>query len=706
MANGIKRISIAENDLHLVLEVTEERDVLLLHFGPEPFMETAVREEQKQGFRLLELQLSGEDRAEYHGRIHRATYPGLRMGYEGHRDFYNDWGRKLELVLRDPVTSLIAVQHVQFFAGTTGIARCWVTLLNEGSRTLGVEYVSSFALTGLDKEGTGKQSDKMRLYLCHNGWQSELQWKSYSLPELGLSHMADRSSKRIVCSNTGSWSASEHIPLAMLHNQESNEIRFWQIEHNGSWHWELFDQFDALSLLAGGPNEHDNHWWLSLKPGRQFVSVPVAVGAVKGGFDEAAAELTRYRRTIRRPNKDNLDLPIIFNDYMNCLWGNPTSAKLLPLIDSAAEMGCEYFCIDAGWYADVQGQWWDEVGEWLPSAERFPEGLPAVLDYIRGKGMVPGLWLELEVMGIRSPKLADADDSWFFMRHGQRVKDRSRYQLDYRNPQVRAYADEVIARLVEEYGVGYIKMDYNINAGIGTETDSCSYGDGLLGHNRAYLEWLDGVFERYPELVIENCSSGGMRMDYAMLSRHSIQSTSDQENYLHYAAIAAGCPAVLTPEQAAVWSYPLREGDDEEVIFNMVNALLLRVHQSGHLAELSPHRRELVKEALDYYKQIRSDIREAVPFWPLGLPDREAGWLCLGLKAGRKTYLALWKLGSDEEHIELPLASYAGKALEVRCAYPQPAKGTSWIWSKEAGLLHAKLPGQGTARLFELEGAE
>lgn len=99
-----------------------------------------------------------------------------------------------------------------------------------------------------------------------------------------------------------------------------------------------------------------------------------------------------------------------------------------------------------------------------------------------------------------------------------KVYDRSRYQLDFRNPQVIEHATEVIDRLVKEYGVGYIKMDYNIEPGIGTELYADSYGDGLLGHNRAYLKWLDSIFKKYPDLVIENCSSGGLRMDYAMLS--------------------------------------------------------------------------------------------------------------------------------------------------------------------------------------------
>ena len=139
-------------------------------------------------------------------------------------------------------------------------------------------------------------------------------------------------------------------------------------------------------------------------------------------------------------------------------------------------------------------------------------------------------------------------------------------------------------------------MLFRSEPGIGTENLADSFGDGLLQHERAYLDWLDKVFERYPDLVIENCSSGGLRMDYALLSRCSIQSTSDQEDYHSYAMIAANAPTAVTPEQAAVWSYPLKDAGREECIFNMVNAMMLRIHQSGHLAEISPEGYALVKE--------------------------------------------------------------------------------------------------------------
>ena len=427
--------------------------------------------------------------------------------------------------------------------------------------------------------------------------------------------------------------------------------------------------------------------------------MPAAVGSVTGGLDDAVGELTKYRRAIRRPNADNEKLPVIFNDYMNCLWAEPTTEKEMPLIDAAADIGCEYFCIDAGWYAD--GTWWDEVGEWMPSKWRFPGGIREPIDYIRKRGMVPGLWLEIEVMGINCPMAAKAPDNWFFIRHGKRVIDNGRYQLDFRNPEVRAFADSVIDRLVNEYGVGYIKMDYNINAGTGTERDAGSFGDGLLQHNRAYLAWLDACFERHPDLVIENCGSGGLRMSYAFLCRHSIQSTSDQMDYRKYPAIAAACLSAVAPEQAAVWSYPLKNGNREQAVFNMVNAMLSRIHQSGHVAEISEECREAVREGIAYYKSIRHDIKSALPFWPLGFPVMEDGWVSVGLRGRDRMYLSVWRRDGVDSTLVVPIGSLQGCEVDVKIGYPERCD-CAFLWNKDAGTLSVTLPNYYTARVFEL----
>lgn len=701
---SMKTINIEENNIKMVFRITDENEIKLLHFSALDFEESNIIScEGISPFHVVEVLASGIDRTgERHGHKYVRTAPGYRLKYKGFHDERNEIGRKLEVIMYDEPTGLEVHSHYQFYMGTA-VVRAWTDVINCGQEDYGLEYVSSFSLTGIEKEGILNSDEKLELRIPHNAWQKEMHWNSYSMEDLGMSisqpHDIRRSSKTIGIGNTGNWSTKEYLPMGYLENKEMNTALFWQIEHNGSWYWEISDQDGHMYLKLSGPTEHHNHWWKNLKPGETFSSVPISVGSTFGGFDEAMGELTKYRRAIRRKNADNEKLGVIFNDYMNCLWGDPTTEKELPLIDKASEAGCEYYCVDCGWYSE--GFWWNGVGEWLPSKVRFPGGLKEVMDYIRGKGMIPGVWLELEVMGIACPKADKVPDDWYFVRHGRKVYDRSRYQLDFRNPSVREHATEVIDRLVGEYGVGYIKMDYNIEPGIGTELNADSFGDGLLGHNRAYLAWLDGIFAKYPELIIENCSSGGLRMDYAMLSRYSIQSTSDQEDYVRYATIAANSPSGLTPEQSAIWSYPLTEGDEEEVIFNMVNAMLLRIHQSGHLVNLSEARMALVKEAIAYYKTIREHSKNALPYWPLGLSHYTDAWVSLGLKTEGNDYIAVWRRNSQTSRITLPVKHLKGRDVKVSCGYPAAGK-CRYQWNKEAGELSVELPNPISARLFHL----
>lgn len=700
----MKRTEICENGIYMVFEVTEGQQIKLLHFGAVPYREgDIVSEEGVTPFYPVEIAVTGLDHPRpRNGAKYVSMEPGCRLQLRDYKDTRNETGRKLELVMGDEPTGLEVHSHYQFYQGIS-VVRCWTEVINCGREAVGLEYVSSFALTGIEKEGLLRPEDKMEIRIPRNAWLKELQWTSHTLEELGLSDVQPagqrHSSQVLGIGNTGNWSAKEYLPMGYLQNRESGASLYWQIEHNGSWYWEISDQAGHLYLKLSGPTEHQSHWWKNLQPGETFVSVPVSVGASVGGFDEAMGELTRYRRAIRRPNADNDRMPVIFNDFMNCLWGDPTTEKELPLIAKAAEAGCEYYCVDCGWYS--KGPWWDGVGEWMPSKDRFPGGMKEVMDAVRDSGMIPGLWLELEVMGIKCPKADQVPDDWYFIRHGKRVKDKSRYQLDFRNPAVREHASSVIKRLVEDYGVGYLKMDYNIEPGIGTEYLADSAGDGLLSHNRAYLSWLDGIFEKYPDLVIENCSSGGLRMDYAMLSRYSIQSTSDQEDYKNYATIAANAPSGLTPEQAAVWSYPLEDGDEEEVIFNMINSMLLRIHQSGHLVQLSNSRMELVKEGIACYKEIRQDIKTALPYWPLGTAGFRDSWVSLGLKVDGVDYIAVWRRNSSDDTVSLPVRHLKGREAEAVCIYPK--KGNCGVkWNRESGELSVKLPGVVSARLFRV----
>jgi alpha-galactosidase len=251
------------------------------------------------------------------------------------------------------------------------------------------------------------------------------------------------------------------------------------------------------------------------------------------------------------------------------------------------------------------------------------------------------------------------------VRHGKRVLKNSRFLLDFRNPEVRAYLDQVIARLVNDYGVGYIKMDYNVDSLQGTEISADSFGQGLLEHNRAHLAWLEEILKRYPDLVIENCGSGGGRMDYAMLSRLQIQSMTDQEDYLKLPMILVGASAAVLPEQLAIWSYPLAKADADQASFNMVTSMLCRIHQSGRLDSLTPEALAQVTEGIRVYKELlRKHIPTAVPFYPLGTSDvtNFTTPVALGMRSPQQTLLAVWRIDGPAI-TKIPLASREGKLL-------------------------------------------
>ena len=175
------------------------------------------------------------------------------------------------------------------------------------------------------------------------------------------------------------------------------------------------------------------------------------------------------------------------------------------------------------------------------------------IDRIKETGMVPGLWMEPEAVGAKGDAFSLYGKDAYFSREGKILGISDRYQLDFRCREVSERMERIVDDLVDGYGIGYLKIDYNIDAGVGTDNGAESCGDGLLEHNRAYLRWLKRIREKHPDLVIENCASGGNRMDYLTLGLCDLQSTSDQIDYKVYPYIAANMFSALLPEQAAVW---------------------------------------------------------------------------------------------------------------------------------------------------------
>jgi len=621
---------------------------------------------------LVELTAFGQGSG-WSGPRFTGTALGSRLRYQGHTAS----GDRLTLELHDVATGLTAFVELTAFDGIP-VLRSRVRLRNDGAEPLVVQSVSSLVL------GTLPSPDVLDVHRARNDWLAECRWTAEPLrdavADIGADAHQHDSRAAFTLTGRGSWPTDGHLAMGALTERGGERAWLWQIESPAGWRWDLGERDHGTYLALNGPTDAAHQWRVRLTPGGEFTTVPVAL-ATGAGFDEAMAALTSYRRAVRRPHPDHLALPVVFNDYMNTLMGDPTSQKLYPLIDAAARAGAEYFCIDSGWYDDADG-WWDSVGEWEPSARRFSDGgIQRVLERIRERGMVPGLWLEPEAVGVRSPVAGSLPDDAFFQRDGIRLTEQGRHQLDLRHPAARAHLDRTVDRIVGDWGVGYLKLDYNIVIDPGTVAPGdLAPGAGLLGHGHAYLDWLSGVLDRHPGLVVENCASGGMRMDGATLAVSQLQSTSDQQDPLRYPPIAASAPTAAPPEQAAVWAYPQPEFTDDLISFTLGGALLGRIHLSGHLDRMTTHQMCLVQDALATYKSIRPHLARALPFWPLGLPAWNDEWLALGMRVpDGPSYLSVWRRGGASE-LRLPVAHLAGREVRAEVLHPAAAQSGAALW--------------------------
>ena len=627
-----------------------------------------------------------------------ASYDGSRIGsrlrYSGHSVSAD--GNAISLHQADAATGLTVTSLIESLPGSLSL-RSHTRVSNLGGSDIRITAVSSLAM-GFDLD-----IDNARAIIGKSGWTSEGRWvmeplRSAGLVDYGQSLHAKGSPPYLRVGSSDSWSTGQFHTTGGV--DAGNYTMLWQIEHNGAWQYQLTERPGDIGLALFGPTDLESHWAPVLAPGDSLETVPVGVVVAAGGLDAAASELTRYRRSLRRGRREVA--PIVFNDYMNTLNGDPTTEKLLPLVAAAAAAGAEFFCIDAGWY-DADSTWWDSVGEWQPSPTRFPGGLGRVTNRISAAGMTPGLWLEPEVIGIRSPLADTLPSDAFLTRGGVRVEQNGRYLLDFRNPAVSSHLDGVVDRLVRDFGIGFFKLDYNTTTGAGSDSGGVSAGEGLLAHNRALLTWIDNLRARHPQIVIENCASGALRMDYAMLSRMDLQSTSDQQDPLRYAAIAAAAPMSMTPEQAANWAYPQPGMSAERATFCLANGMLGAMYLSGYLNRMTAEEFALVADAVKTHRSLRAEIAASVPSWPMGLPEWGAPHLALGLSAGRSTLLTLWDRSTGASRFEVPLPAMTGRPVRVERVYPSSDQAWGYSWDAATGVLSVNAPGaEAAARVIRV----
>ncbi len=622
---------------------------------------------------------------------------------------------------------LEATVRMELFASAS-LVRQTVSVINRGEEAHSLTYLSSVTLHGLGGEGQKHWYDPEKYLLRYPNadWTREGQWKARTPEDLGVVpscyHPWERPTARL--SSVGSWAAAGIYPFFVLEEKEQENVFFMELEGAVNWAFDLFHiggyAKNGIGMALSAATV-DNGWQVTLFPGESYTTVPAIYGCTKGALEDAVREMLVYRRASTKHGFAYRDIPLVFNDYMNCLWGQPSDKALLPLIKAAGEAGAEYFCIDAGWHRNEADHSLGHKGDWIVADERFGEsGLAAIFAAIMAAGMKPGVWFEWEAVNPTAAAMQLAPDA-LLTRFGKPIVKDNNYHFNMRCPAVRAHLHARVDALYD-MGVRYIKNDYNADTGAGTDMYGTSLAEGTRLCQEALYSFVEEVKAKHPDLLIENCGSGALRDENGTLQHFDLQSTSDQEYYESYPSVLSGSLHYMAPEKAGIWAYPhpitfdqffdqnglpadlyADMADGENTIFNMVNGMCGAMYLSGHIEAMDEANRALLHEGVETYKSIRRTIAGATPVFPLPhLLLNRNGFAAQGLLSenGDELLLAVWRVRAAGDTVRIPLGKYA-KGFAAEMLYPADPHGATFSYDGET--LTVTLPHPISGRYFRLK---
>lgn len=474
--------------------------------------------------------------------------------------------------------------------------RKYVTSIeNCSDNTVTMEMLTSFVITDI-------KADK--LYRMLSFWSSEGRLKVDDLYDLNMEKSWSGHGARVEkFGSIGSMPVRKYFPFVALEDSESGQFIAATLYSPSSWQIELMIRREDTITLAGGIADADfGQWVKNLNPGEKFTA-PTALVAKGHSLLEVCDKLIKAQS----PDISTIDdhMGITFNEYCTT-WGDPSFENIKKIVDKLEGKGFQYLVMDAGWYAKPGEAWWDYIGSWKVEPERFPNGLKELTEYVRNKGMIPGIWFEPESV----TKNCDlySKEEYLLKKFGVPITVAERRFLDMEKDIVREHLKKDVINLLKDNGFGYIKIDYNDNIGIGCEGYE-SLGEGLRRKLLATQDFFKELRCEIPDLVIENCSSGGHRLEPSMMSLVSMASFSDAHETLAIPIIAANLLRLVRAEQNQIWAVLRKDDSDDRLFYSLCSTFMGRVGLSGDIYDLTDHRWSLVESGLDFYRKAADIIK-------------------------------------------------------------------------------------------------
>jgi alpha-galactosidase len=323
---------------------------------------------------------------------------------------------------------------------------------------------------------------------------------------------------------------------------------------SGNWIIRADEQPAGGYQLSAGLNDWAFH--TTLAPGATTdAPAVVAVFGANPSLDDNAAAYAAVGRSHWYPkNTLSTALPVEWNHWWTYEDRAITEQTFRANVDVAAQMGMEVCALDAGWFgpSDPGTHWYDYRGDWhIVNTTRFPSGIRALSDYVHAKGMAFGLWCEIEALGVR----AEAG-----LTNPAIVARRDDTPCGYVCLASAAgwdWAFATLDRLITDYRADWIKLDFNLDPGAGCNRTDHGHGagDGLHGHYQGYYRLLAAIRAKHPEVVLENCSSGGLRIDLGIAQQTHMAFLSDPDWPEHSLQLFWGASSMLAPDAILHWGF-------------------------------------------------------------------------------------------------------------------------------------------------------
>jgi alpha-galactosidase len=172
--------------------------------------------------------------------------------------------------------------------------------------------------------------------------------------------------------------------------------------------------------------------------------------------------------------------------------------------------------VDDGWFKNRKDDH-RALGDWVPDAQKLPEGLGALAEKINAMGLQFGIWMEPEMISVDSD-LYRAHPDWAMAYPKNHSEGRNQRILDLVNPQVADYVIGAVSAVLDSGNISYVKWDMNrIFSDVWSPSHPGSQTETVHRYYMSLYRIMDTLTRKYPQVLFEGCASGGARFDLGIL---------------------------------------------------------------------------------------------------------------------------------------------------------------------------------------------